>query len=166
MHLCPLLSKMGIGWRCVISQYRNDILFPNRIAGDGEQEGKVCSVDIHILSCQRINKGHSFISFQAATLFSFPPAPTSPWNWEEGGPDYFLPISSRARHEQLNLGLPCGLWITVRSANHQGTKADNNNNKKGFFIFCLPFRTLFTLSLKGKLASHPFWKLYWVYSLE
>lgn len=36
--------------------------------------------------------------------------------------------------------------------------------KKGFFIFCLPFRTLFTLSPKGKLSSHSFWKLYWVYS--
>lgn len=35
----------------------------------------------------------------------------------------------------------------MHSANHQGTKADNNN-KKDFFVFCLPFRTLFTLSLK------------------
>lgn len=59
----------------MISQYKNDILFPNRTASVGKQAGKVCAVDIHTPSCQRINKGHSFVSFQADTLFSFSPPP-------------------------------------------------------------------------------------------
>lgn len=41
----------------------------------------------------------------------------------------------------------------MHSANHQGTKADYNDNRKGGFISCLPFRTLFTLSLKETLSS-------------
>lgn len=46
-----------------------------------------------------------------------------------------------------------------------GAQRQTTTTKRGFFIFCLPFRILFTLSLKGKLSSHPFWKLYWMYSL-
>ena len=158
---------MWRGWKQAISLYENDILLPNRIAGIGSWRERFVTVDIHILSCQRINKGHSFISFQVATLVSFPQPPPLP---EIGRREvlifffFFLPISSRARNEQLNLGLPCGLWVTVHTANHRGTKADNNK-KRGFFIFCLPFRILFTLSLKGKLSSHPVWKSHSMYSL-
>ena len=143
---------MWRGWKQAISLYKNDILLPNRIAGIGGWRERFVSVDIHILSCQRINKGHSFISFQVATLVSFPQPPPLP---EIGRREvliiyiyiyiYILPISSRARNEQLNLGLPCGLWITVHSANRQGTKADNNKKKRLFLFsvypsgYCLPY---------------------------
>lgn len=70
-------------------------------------------MDIYILSCQRVNRGHSFVH-QLPNLLSGPPE----WgeerknNLEKGvlNTSYsLLPISSGARHEQLNLGLPCGL---------------------------------------------------------
>lgn len=119
------------------------------------QVREVCTVALHRPLCQRVNKGHPSISFQAATLF---PSPSPHVSLKPGGGSLwlFLPISSRAWHEQLNLGLPCGLWITMHSANHQGTKADNtdDNNREGGFISCLPFRTLFTLSsLKATFSS-------------
>lgn len=115
-------------------------------------------MDIYILSCQRVNKGHSFFH-QLPNLLSPPPPEEGREeknNLEKGvlNPSYcILPISNRARHEQLNLGLPCGLWITQLCANHQGTKADN---KRGFLFFVYPSGHCLPYHWRGSYHLIPF----------
>lgn len=69
-------------------------------------------VDIYILSCRRVNRGHLFVHQLPNLLFHSRRGEGRKNNlekWVLNTSYSLLPISSRARHEQLNLGLPCGL---------------------------------------------------------
>lgn len=105
------------------------------------QAGKVCAVYLHRPPCQRVNKGHPSISFQAATLFAFPQPPRLP---ETGGEEALVIFAYFQQSLAWTIKFRASLWSVnkMHSANHQGTKADDNNNKKIFFLI---FYFLFTL---------------------
>lgn len=146
LHAWPLHPACG-DCRTVSSVCKDDVSSSVPASLCWRQAGKVCAVYLHRLPCQRVNKGHPSISFQAATLFAFPQPPRLP---ETGGRRLwlFLPISSRAWHEQLNLGPPCGLWIKCTVLTIRAQRQTTTTTKRFFFNFlflvypsghCLPY---------------------------
>lgn len=126
---------------CNLSVRKRSPRAPSIAALGGRQEWLALWRSISLLAKGEMKGIHSS-AFELPPSFLFP-RPHLSLKWGRETFWLFLPIPSRARHEQLNLGLPCGLWITVHSANHQGTKADNKKEAFLFFVYpsghCLPY---------------------------